>query len=84
MRRTSRDQFFLRAILSNAWSAVTARPTGRVTLRPAFFVHDPQADKPKDLDDPFLDPDIQERIGQLLARASAAQKPKSRRPVIFR
>ena len=84
MRRTSRGQFFLRALLSNAWSAATAKATGRVSRRPAFFIHDPEAENPKDLDDPFIDPNVQERIGQLIARASTARKPRTRRPATFR
>ncbi len=46
-RRTSRANFFLRASLGDAWSAVTATP--------------------KRVDDPFIDPKVQERIGALIA-----------------
>jgi hypothetical protein len=48
MRKTSRTEFFLRASLSDAWSAVTAKPN---------------------LDDPFADPQVQERVGKLIAHA---------------
>jgi hypothetical protein len=52
MRRTSRAQFFLRASLSDAWSAVTAKPN---------------------LDEPFIDPKVQERQVDL-ARAPSIPK----------
>ena len=51
-RRTSRAQFVLRASLSKAWSAVTAKP---------------------DLDDPFIDAKVQDRVGKLIARACSCR-----------
>ena len=47
-RQTSRTEFFLRASLSDAWSAVTGKPN---------------------LDDPSIDPQVQERVGKLIAQA---------------
>jgi hypothetical protein len=44
--------------------------------RGAVFIHDPQAHKPRNLDDPFIDPKAQERVGQWIARASSAQNTK--------
>jgi hypothetical protein len=79
MRRTSRGQFFLRALLSNAWSAATAKATGRVSRRPAVFIHDPEAENPKDLDDPFIDPKVQERIGQLIVRPRLGSRERDGR-----
>jgi hypothetical protein len=67
MRQTSRDQFLLRAMLSDAWSAATVRRVRAHVRRAGVIVHDPD---PKNLDDPFIDPDVQERIGKFIARAS--------------
>ena len=41
---------------------------------PGVVLHDPQADKPKDLDDPFQDADTQKRIGELIARITTRSK----------
>ena len=76
MRQASRGDFFLRAILSDAWSAVTARPNRSAVRRPDVTIHDPDAQKPKNLDDPFLDPEVQARIGKFIARGSAARSSK--------
>jgi hypothetical protein len=71
MRHTSRDQFLLRAMLTDAWSAATVRRVRAHVRRAGVIVHDPQAQDPRDLDDPFVDPDVQERIGKFIARASS-------------
>ena len=39
---------------------------------PAVMVHDPKSSGPHDLDDPFFDNKVQERIGDAIA--NAAQK----------
>jgi hypothetical protein len=41
------------------------------------FLHDPAADRPKNLDNPFHDARVQERVGNLIARStrSAERKP---------
>jgi hypothetical protein len=46
------------------------RMTGQ-KARPAegVIVHDPAADAPHDLDDPFYDPDVQARVGETIAGA---------------
>ena len=74
MRQTSRDQFLLRAMLSDAWSAATVRRVRAAVRRAGVIVHDPQAQNPKNVDDPFIDPEVQERIGELIARTSALRK----------
>ena len=54
---------------------------GTIFKRPArirgVFLHDPAADRPKNLDNPFHDAGAQERIGDLIARStrSAERKP---------
>jgi hypothetical protein len=74
MRHTSRDQFLLRAMLSDAWSAVTVRRVRAHVRRAGVVVHDPHAQDPKNLDDPFIDPNVQERIGKFIARASPTRR----------
>jgi hypothetical protein len=44
--------------------------------RPAVVDHDPAADRPHDLDDPFFDAKVQRRVAEALA---AAAQEKSRR-----
>jgi|ERR1043165_1079961 hypothetical protein len=39
-------------------------------LRPDVIVHDPASSKPHDLDDPFFDPKVQERIGAAIGNAT--------------
>jgi hypothetical protein len=64
-------------MLTDAWSAATVRRVRSAVRRAGVIVHDPQAHDPKDLDDPFIDPEVQERIGKFIARASSAGKSKS-------
>jgi hypothetical protein len=47
---------------------------GRTRL--GVTIHDPDASKPHDLDDPFLDPKVRERVGAVIADA-ARTKVKS-------
>jgi hypothetical protein len=53
------------------WSAVTRRKA-RESM-PELVVHDPGALKPHDLDDPFLDPQAQSRIGRAIADNATKQ-----------
>jgi hypothetical protein len=59
------------------FSAILAKlkrpPSGGIQ---GVIVHDPDADKPKDLDNPFYTAESQERIGDLIARSIADKKPK--------
>lgn len=71
MRLKSRDEFLLRAMLTDAWSAATVRRVRSAVRRAGVIVYDPDAEKPQNPDDPFRDPDVQERIGKFIARASA-------------
>jgi hypothetical protein len=45
---------------------------------PEVIVYDPSAQKPKDLDDPFIDPKSQERVGKLIAGHSRAKAPDAK------
>jgi hypothetical protein len=39
--------------------------------QPQVFLHDPAAEKPHNLDDPFDNPDVQQKVGELLAAVRA-------------
>jgi hypothetical protein len=45
---------------------------GERSSRPGVVIHDPSSSKPHDLDDPFFDKKVQERVGAVIA--SAARK----------
>jgi hypothetical protein len=48
----------------------------RPSRRQQYFLHDPAASRPHDLDDPFFDPKAQERMAEVIA-VSARKKPTS-------
>jgi hypothetical protein len=48
----------------------------RWSPRQAYFLHDPAASRPHDLDDPFFDPKVQERMANVIA-VSARKKPSN-------
>jgi hypothetical protein len=48
-------------------------------LRGVFF-HDPDALKPKNLNDPFHDNEVQERIAVVIARATRPSEPEKPNP----
>ena len=52
------------------WSAATGqkRPDRDAAPRPAVL-HDPAAQRPHDLDDPYFDPKVQRRVGDVIANA---------------
>jgi hypothetical protein len=57
----------------NCWLTVTGQKNSACeTVTPAFALHDPAAQQPHDLDDPFFDWKVQARIGSVIA--SAVQK----------
>jgi len=43
---------------------------------PEVFIHDPKAQGPQNLDDPFLDTEAQARVGETIARAARHESPK--------
>ena len=49
------------------WFTITGRKD-RAAGSPNVFVHDPGAQGPRDLDDPFIDPKVQSRIGDVIAK----------------
>ena len=60
-------------MLRSLWLALTGRKPDKRPL-PAVIVHDPAAKAPHDLDDPLLDPHMQQRIGETIARIAAKKK----------
>ena len=49
------------------WSAMTRRQSE--PAKPPVVIHDPAAQRPHDLDDPFFDPAVQTRVGDVIANA---------------
>jgi hypothetical protein len=47
------------------WLALTRRPAAETCAE--VIVHDPGAQRPHDLDDPFIDPQVQSQIGGVIA-----------------
>ena len=60
-------------IVRQLWGTFIARFTSRP--RPKVILHDPEALRPHDLDDPFFDPNVQRRAADIIAGA-ARKKPK--------
>ena len=48
------------------WSAITGQQPAKPVL-PEVVIHDPGADGPHDLDDPFFDPKVQSRMADVIA-----------------
>jgi hypothetical protein len=76
MRQSSRDRFFLRAILSDAWSAVTARPAG-FGHRSVVLAHARHAQRTRTLDEQFIDADARQRMGRFDTRGVSARNLKA-------
>jgi len=45
------------------------------SAQPGVIIHDPDSSKPHDLDDPFFDPAVRERVGAVIAN-TALKRPK--------
>ncbi len=55
-----------------------SRPDQTIGSNRGVTIHDPAAAGPKDLDDPFGDDDVQERVGKVIADSSVkAPKPET-------
>jgi len=48
------------------WSAMTTQDSVRAPVSPEVIVHDPGAERPHDLDDPFFDPKVQSRMASVI------------------
>jgi hypothetical protein len=55
------------------WHSMTRREPAPKPVQPEVIVHDPAAEKPHDLDDPFFDPKVQSRMADVIA-GNAAKK----------
>ena len=53
--------------LRHFWSAMTGQDAVQESPSPKVIVHDPGAARPHDLDDPFFDPKVQERMASVIA-----------------
>jgi len=53
------------------WLAMTRRQSARQAPPPEVIVHDPSAERPHDLDDPFFDPKVQSRMAGVIADNAA-------------
>jgi hypothetical protein len=60
--------------LRQLWSPAPAEETPAIREHPEVIVHDPAAQGPHDLDDPFFDSGVQSRIADVIASAGKTQK----------
>ena len=67
--RVSRPGGSRRSMLRQLWSAVVGTRSSQANV----IVHDPDLSKPHDLDDPFFDKDVRERVGATIAGAARKQ-----------
>jgi hypothetical protein len=56
------------------WRKLTAASQPKRDL--GAFIHDPAADRPHDLDDPFFDNKVQARFGKAIANATPKKRAK--------
>jgi hypothetical protein len=58
------------------WSAITRQKrSDYAETSPEVILHDPAAQRPHDLDDPFFDPKVQSRIADVIAKYAVDKKP---------
>jgi hypothetical protein len=67
--RASRPGGSRRSIASMLWQLWSA-VIGTRSSQPDVIVHDPDLAKPHDLDDPFFDEEVRERVGATIADAA--------------
>ena len=53
--------------IRHCWSAIMGRDAVREPAAPEVVIHDPGAERPHDLDDPFFDPKVQSRMAGVIA-----------------
>ena len=61
-------------LLRNLWARLIAPSAPETPPVPPVVIHEPQAKKAHDLDDPFFDPNVQTRIADVIAHAGQHQK----------
>jgi hypothetical protein len=66
---TSRIRTLLQAVRSY-WFKVTGQKDVYQKHAVGVFLHDPGAQRPRDLDDPFYDPKVQARVGDAISNAT--------------
>ena len=54
------------SFFQKSWSRII----GARSSRPDLIIHDPDSSKAHDLDDPFFDRKVQERVGAAIAKAA--------------
>jgi hypothetical protein len=57
----------LRQLIRGFWLALTGAPPAARPATNEVIVHDPGADRPHDLDDPFFDSKVQSRMAGVIA-----------------
>jgi hypothetical protein len=60
--------------LRSIWAAVTGQKRP-VRKTPELMLHDPSSQRPRDLDDPFIDRDVQLRMAQVIANSVEKKNP---------
>jgi hypothetical protein len=54
------------------WIALTTqKPANNKSTLPKVFLHDPAAQRPHNLDDPYFDPKIQSRMAEVISKNAA-------------
>lgn len=66
---TSRTRTLLQAV-RRYWFKFTGQKHSHQNHAAGVFLHDPGAQRPHDLDDPFYDPKVQARVGDAISRAT--------------
>lgn len=62
--------------IRNWWSAMI-RPSNPAPQPGSVIVHDPAADGPKDLDDPFVSADVQARMARVISDSARGERTSS-------
>jgi hypothetical protein len=61
----------IRTMIQTFWSSLTGRnpESGILSEMPPVLLHDPAAQGPHDLDDPYLDENVQKRFGGTISKS---------------
>ena len=59
----------------DVWFSVTA-PQASKPEYPEVIVHDPAAQQPHNLDDPFFDSGVQSRVARVIANNASTKQPR--------
>lgn len=61
-------------VLRDLWAKLIGPSDPKAAAVQPVIVHDPEAEKAHDLDDPFFDRAVQSRVADVIAHASQHQK----------